>query len=310
MKRTLLLAGLAIALAASTWAVETVPSLVNFQGALTDNEGAPLASGTYTLEFRIWDKPVAGDADEQLIWGHSYEVLAVNGRFNVILGGDGGTGIEGAMANDITLAFTEAERYLGITVVGDDPDPEELAPRQRVLSAPYALHAHSALNGLPPGSLVPYAGAEVPTGFILCDGRAVSRTTYEGLFLAIGVVWGAGDGSTTFNVPDFRGKTTVGAGDDNSPDLTARALAHVGGEETHVLTVAELPPHTHTFLDDLLWSPGSGTPQYLIAGGVVGFRKVENPDTTTAGVAGTPGALSTPITNMPPFAVVNYIIKY
>ena len=62
------------------------------------------------------------------------------------------------------------------------------------------------------GMIFAYAGASAPTGFLLCDGSAVSRTTYAGLFSLIGTTYGAGDGSTTFNVPDLRGRFAIGAG--------------------------------------------------------------------------------------------------
>lgn len=59
---------------------------------------------------------------------------------------------------------------------------------------------------LPSGSLVDFAGTSAPAGWLMCDGSAVSRTTYADLFLAIGTAYGSGDGSTTFNLPDFRGR--------------------------------------------------------------------------------------------------------
>ena len=70
-------------------------------------------------------------------------------------------------------------------------------------------------DGLPPGSMVPFAGTNVPKGYLLCNGAAVSRTTYAKLFAAIGTKWGAGDGSTTFNLPNshrrfMEGTTSAG----------------------------------------------------------------------------------------------------
>lgn len=66
-------------------------------------------------------------------------------------------------------------------------------------------------NGaVPTGTMLEFAGATAPAGYLACDGTAVSRTTYAGLFSAIGVLWGVGDGSTTFNLPDFRGRVPVG----------------------------------------------------------------------------------------------------
>lgn len=72
------------------------------------------------------------------------------------------------------------------------------------------LAAIAALS--PPGIIEQYAGASAPTGYLMCDGTAYSRTTYAALYAAIGTAYGAGDGSTTFNVPDLRGRGLIGAG--------------------------------------------------------------------------------------------------
>lgn len=68
------------------------------------------------------------------------------------------------------------------------------------------------LGHMPPGVIMDYAGSSVPTGWLECDGSAVSRTTYANLFAAVSTTWGAGDGATTFNVPDFRGRARIGKG--------------------------------------------------------------------------------------------------
>ena len=84
---------------------------------------------------------------------------------------------------------------------------------------------------LPPGTVLTHAGASAPQGFLLCDGTAVSRTTYSALFKAIGVAHGYGDTSTTFNIPDCRGRFLRGidgtAGRD--ADKAARTAANTGG---------------------------------------------------------------------------------
>jgi hypothetical protein len=69
-----------------------------------------------------------------------------------------------------------------------------------------AIGAIGALASLPAGSLVDFAGTFAPSGWIMCDGSAISRATYSTLFLAIGIAYGSGDGSATFNLPDFRGR--------------------------------------------------------------------------------------------------------
>ena len=71
----------------------------------------------------------------------------------------------------------------------------------------------AVVSALPHGMIVAHAGKTVPDGFLLCNGAAVSRKTYAKLFEAIGVLWGAGDGSTTFNLPDSDGRVLQGATD-------------------------------------------------------------------------------------------------
>lgn len=101
----------------------------------------------------------------------------------------------------------------------------------------------TAVALLPAGVLLDFAGSSAPTGFLMCDGSLVSRTTYARLFESVGTTWGAGDGSTTFKLPDFRGRVAVGSG--TGSGLTARSLAATGGAETHQLSSAEMPSHTH-----------------------------------------------------------------
>ena len=71
----------------------------------------------------------------------------------------------------------------------------------------------AVVSALPHGMIVAHAGKTVPDGFLLCNGAAVSRKTYAKLFEAIGELWGAGDGSTTFNLPDSDGRVLQGATD-------------------------------------------------------------------------------------------------
>lgn len=71
---------------------------------------------------------------------------------------------------------------------------------------------NARIGNIPAGVVMDYAGPSVPTGWLECDGAAVSRVTYAALFTAISTTWGAGDGSTTFNLPDFRGRTRIGRG--------------------------------------------------------------------------------------------------
>jgi hypothetical protein len=84
---------------------------------------------------------------------------------------------------------------------------------------------------IPAGAIVGFAGATAPSGFLLCNGQAVSRTTYADLFAAIGTAHGTGNGSTTFNVPDYRGRFLRGVdgGAGNDPDRASRTAMAAGG---------------------------------------------------------------------------------
>ncbi len=106
----------------------------------------------------------------------------------------------------------------------------------------YAKAAADLVQWLvPTGAITPYAGTTPPAGWLLCDGSAVSRTAYARLFAVIGTTYGAGDGSTTFNLPNLRGRFPVGQ--DGSADFTV--LGQTGGERAHTLTTGELPAHGH-----------------------------------------------------------------
>ena len=106
-------------------------------------------------------------------------------------------------------------------------------------------------DGVPVGMIMDFAGTSltVPAGYLACDGSAVSRTTYADLFAVIGTTWGSGDGSTTFNLPDLRGRTAIGSGTGTASDATAHSLGSSGGAETHTLTPSETATknHSHTY---------------------------------------------------------------
>ena len=204
-----------------------------------------------------------------------------------------------------------------------------------------------ASPGVPTGSLMPYAGSSAPTGYLLCDASAVSRTTYATLFGVIGTTYGAGDGSTTFNLPDLRGRLPMGAGTGTGlnssgtglPSGTAQTARTRGqwlGEETHLLTTAELASHTHantvsggstgnagshthTFSKEVLTYVGSGGSRYdpypgsvwtgSPAAGLTLSTQADHSHTFTPSITNVAAGSGSRHDTIPPCVVLNYIIK-
>lgn len=102
----------------------------------------------------------------------------------------------------------------------------------------YSSSGPAPTPSIPAGIIDVFAGDTVPTGYLLCDGSAVDRTTYATLFAVIGTTYGVGDGSTTFNVPNLSGRVVIGVSG-------THALGSTGGSETITLTESELPAHAH-----------------------------------------------------------------
>lgn len=100
---------------------------------------------------------------------------------------------------------------------------------------------------MPSGTVLDFAGPVAPVGFLLCDGSAVSRSTYSDLFAAVGTIWGVGDGVSTFNLPNLNGRTTIGSGTYTDPvsGSITRSIAQSPGAEAHILTLGQMPSHNH-----------------------------------------------------------------
>lgn len=199
-----------------------------------------------------------------------------------------------------------------------------------VQSALSDMDAAVTAQSVPAGTIFDTARASAPTGYLLCYGQAVSRTTYSALFTAIGTVYGAGDGSTTFNIPDCRGRVTAGRDDmggtsanrltGQTGGLNGDVLGASGGAETHTLTEAQLPAITPAFTGDAV--PGhthtvtAGVGDASGSGGGT-FLRTDLPGTRTTSAAGghTPsGTISSfggdeAHNNVQPTIIFNKIIK-
>lgn len=109
----------------------------------------------------------------------------------------------------------------------------------------------SALSPTTPGFIYAYAGTDEPDGYFFCNGQALDRAAYAPLFGVIGTTYGVGDGISTFNVPDLRGRSLIGKGQGSTAEAgqaaTNFALGSKGGAETHTLTTVQMPAHSHSY---------------------------------------------------------------
>ena len=155
------------------------------------------------------------------------------------------------------------------------------------------LAAEELIKEMLTGVIFPFAGASTPDGFLECDGQAVSRTDYADLFAVIGITYGPGDGSTTFNLPDLRGRVPVGQ---DTGQVEFDTLGETGGEKAHTLTVTEMPAHTHTEV--------TATPS--LCDGIILTAPSSIPGVGLTGSAGGGAAHN----NLQPYLTLKFIIKF
>ena len=147
------------------------------------------------------------------------------------------------------------------------------------------------------GEIKIYPLSTAPVGWLNCDGSAISRTEYADLFSVIGITFGSGNGSTTFNLPNLSGRVPVGI-DPNDNDFNS--IGKTGGEKEHTLTVGEMPEHNHELGYDTGVLLSSGNER-----GNVGSGTTYDQGWFTKANGG-----SQPHNNLQPHVVLNYIIKY
>ena len=158
----------------------------------------------------------------------------------------------------------------------------------------------SDVIGNPIGTILAFGGSSTPASYMLCDGIAISRTTYATLFGIIGTTYGSGDGSTTFNLPNIKGKVIAGY---NSAETEFDTLGETGGEKTHLLTGAEsgTSAHYHQYrYGGSAGGDGSGIAYSSTSGTQVNetaIRKTSEANATTAH------------NNLQPYITLHYIIK-
>jgi len=335
--------------------------------AASCNVIVPSADKTYTFRnattggFSVVVKTAAGsgvtiaNGFTQQVYCDATDVVAAGPAFNattnIISVNSGGTGTStaftigslvfagagGAYSQDNTnLFWDDTNNRLGIGTA---------TPSQRLdITGNVAVTGNIVATGdisgatsvfMPAGALVPYAGASAPTGWLLCAGQAVSRTTFATLFAAVGTTYGSGDGSTTFNLPDLRGRSIFGRDDMNGTaanritnavsGITATTLGAAGGDQrlaTHGHTATQTahnhsvndPGHAHgtnwNIFDNQSYAPGvregSGSFRANIATNGATTGVTINNATPAITVDNFSGGASA---NIPPAVILNYIIK-
>ena len=193
----------------------------------------PVGQGAYTTLTSSFIQPV------------------INGAVNVAVGNSNWMAVG-------MMLYIQSGGYYTVTAV---PNPQNItvvnpgysgnvAPGSTVLNnsqvSSAGLVGPAGVDPAIVGSIMQWACAGIPQSWLMADGSAVSRTTYAQLYNVLGGAaspWGQGDGATTFNLPDLRGRALIGAGQGGG--LTSRVLAQTGGAEMHTLSVAEMPNHAH-----------------------------------------------------------------
>ena len=304
-----------------------VPQLINYQGRVA--VGAVNFDGSGQFKFALVDT-----AGNSTYWSNdgtstagSEPTTAVTltvskGLYSVLLG----DATLPNMAIVSSTVFTNPDVRLRVWFNDGTNGFQLLAPDQRIAAVGYAMVAGSVPDGAitsakiaagavesshlsanvtgsfsPPGVVVAYAGVTAPTGWAMCDGSAVSRTEFASLFGAIGTSHGAGDGGTTFHLPDYRGRFLRGVdgGTGRDPNAATRtAMAFGGNSGASVGTVQGdlVGQHNHTFTTRASVS-SSGS---HVAAGHLSIAGTTTTSSTGSGI----GNETRPIN-----AAVNFIIK-
>jgi len=265
-----------------------ITSLLGTEATGADNKTFTMASGSFTdkkylqvyLNGVLMDE---GATDDYVATGSDQAV------FNTVV----------ADTDRITLLVVSVDLYnpawnsVNADVLPDVDSTYDIGSSTKKFKDLYAMG-----GGLSPvGSVISFAGATAPTGWLLANGATVSRTTYATLFAVVGEIYGAGDGSTTFEIPNLAGNVPVG----KSADIEFDTLGENGGEKKHTLTVDELAEHNHAIKTEY----GGSSIATIV-------------DTTTSNYGPTIGTTTyiasaggdTPHNNLQPYITLNYIIKY
>ena len=199
----------------------------NYQAIVRNIDGILLADSDVSIRISLYP----GQQASNPTWVEVHNTHTdISGCFGITVG-HGQRDDASLVANYTDINFAAVYYWMKIEV--DEGGTYREVSFAQLPSSPYSEVAHNAIL-MPAGSIIPFAGPDenVPDGWILCDGRELSRTEYQRLYDAIGVAWGTGDGATTFNIPDLRGMFLRGKSGENltnDPDADSRLANDYGG---------------------------------------------------------------------------------
>ena len=201
----------------------------NYQAVVRKTDGALLANSDVNLRISLYP----GQSATAPTWVETHKVHTdYSGSFGITVGK--GTRESSSVATNYKDVNFAAVYYWMKIEIQEGGTYREVSFAQ-LPSSPYSEVAHNASAFA--GMIAPFAGPadKIPAGWLLCDGRAVSRSEYFNLYKAIGICWGNGDGSTTFNLPDLRGMFLRGVSGESGKDEDANSrtmLLENGGGNT------------------------------------------------------------------------------
>ena len=252
---------------------------------------------------------------------------ATAGGFSIIVKTSGGSG--GTLANGFTqLMYCDGTNVVLASVPINSTNGNAAVTGNLAVAGSLDVTGPVSSGGgvvMPTGAMLEYGGVAAPTGWLLCNGAAVSRTTYAALYAVLGDIYGAGDGSTTFNVPDRRDRVGIGSGSTfargavggffTSTTSSNGSHNHTGLTFSHALTEAEMPSHTHSgairflsqVIHNLTGGPTSITTGYVYDGGdQTGATGGNVPHAHAIDVDGTHNHTTS---TLQPYVASNFIIK-
>lgn len=260
------------------------------QGASTLNLTTTTGLDTDTAITLVVDP---GLATEEVITG----VVSGSDVINCVRGKEGTTDQAHTAGATVTMYFTET--HWDDLINGVLVEHKQDGTHGAITATSVSVGGVSVVS--PAGSVMQYAGSSAPSGWLLADGTAVSRTTYAALYAVIGTTYGVGDNSTTFNLPNLKGKVPVGR---DSSDTSFDVLGETGGAKTHTLTTAEMPAHTHELYANVGNAASVGNLDDITGSNNINAtdQRVGDRPTTSTGGGGAHN-------NLQPYIVLNYIIK-